>query len=71
MNIEIPDINKQYYIQAMMSFLNNRKSNLLTTEEVSEYFKKVLQLMIENKNLFSVSELEHYVKDMNALWFPI
>jgi hypothetical protein len=71
MDIEIPDINTQYYIKAMMSSINNRRSASRTTDEISEYSKKLLQLLVENKNLFSVSELEHYVEDINTLRFPI
>jgi F0F1-type ATP synthase delta subunit len=71
MDIEIPDINTQYYIKARMSVINNRRSNRFTTNDMSEHFKKLLQLMVENKRMFSVSEVENYVQDMNTFTFPI
>jgi hypothetical protein len=71
MDIEIPDINTQYYIKARMSVINNRRSNRFTTNDMSEHFKKLLELMVENKRMFSVSEVENYVQDMNTFIFPI
>ncbi len=71
MDIEIPDINTQYYIKARMSVINNRRSNRFTTNDMSEHFKKLLELMVENKRMFSVSEVENYVQDMNTFTFPI
>ena len=72
-NIEINDIVKKYYIEAIIAAAKKVQRHWeMDRFETLYYFSKSLQLLLANRNLFSVNEIEQYVLAMNKIIsFPI